>query len=94
MVGKIAANSLIAAIRILLFMFHYQIHIIPKWVIDGHPLYFFSEEKKLHNIHTGKEVSPVLKGYTIGYNLNGRFYSRKQLKPLIKKYSEPKKLPF
>ena len=89
-----AGNSLIAAIHIQRFMFHYQINIVPKWVIEGHPLYFFSEDKKLYNINTGKEIKPVLKGYTIGYNLNGRFKSRRQLKPLIKKYSEPEKLPF
>ena len=91
---EVSHNSLIAAIHIPLFMFKYQINIVPKWVIECHPLYFFSEEKKLYNINTGKEVKPVLKGYTIGYNLNGKFYSRKQLKPLIKKYSEPEKLPF
>jgi len=71
----------------------YQINIIPKWVIKDHPLYFFSADKKLYNINTGKEKKPVLKGYTVGYNLNGKFYSRKQLRPLIEKYKQ-EKLPF
>jgi len=74
-------------------VFTYQINIVPKWVIEGYPLYFFGEDKKLYNKQTGKELRPVLKGYTIGYNLSGKFKSRKQLKLLLKKYLQ-EKLPF
>lgn len=65
-------------------MIVYQINIIPKWAIDGYENYIFSTNKKLFNIKTGKEIKPTLKGYTVGYYLNGKFLSKKR--PLIKKY--------
>lgn len=67
-------------------MLIYQKVIIPKWVIEGHPLYFFAEDKKLYNFNTGKQIKMQLKGYTRGFYLNGRFYSLQQLKPKIKPY--------
>lgn len=63
-------------------------HIIPKWQIANHENYVFASDKKLYNISRGKEVKPVLKGYTIGYNIAGKFMSRKQIKPMLKKYKD------
>lgn len=75
-------------------MFTIQRNIIPKWVIEGHHRYVFGDDKKLYNINNGREIKPVLKGYTIGYNITGKFMSRNQIRPLLKKYIEPEKLPF
>lgn len=45
------------------------------------------------NIKTKKTLTKTLKGYTIGYYINKRFYSLHQLRPLL---TEKKKfiLPF
>lgn len=74
-------------------MIIYQINIIPKWLIEGHELYFIDSENKVRNINTGKVLQMQLKGYTRGYYLNGDFKSLSQLRPLIKKYNK-EKLPF
>lgn len=74
-------------------MFHYQINIVPKWTILNHPLYFIDSENKVRNIQTGKVLKMQLKGYTKGYCLNGKFYSLKQIRPLLIRYKE-EKLPF
>lgn len=57
-----------------------------KWRVQGFENYAFAENRKLYNLTTGNEVGKVLKGgYTFGYNLKGKFYSLKKLKPLITK---------
>lgn len=68
-------------------------NIVPKWFIAGAENLVFGDDKKLYNMNTDKEVQPVLKGYTIGYHIKGKFMSRKQIKPLLKRYVE-EKLPF
>ena len=74
-------------------MFHYQIEVVPKWVIHGHELYFIDDKNKVRNIQTGKVLQMQLKGYTKGYYLNGQFKSLKQIRPLLRRYKEPE-LPF
>lgn len=74
-------------------MITYQIHIIPKWLIDGFPLYFIDDENKVRNINTGQVLQMQLKGYTKGYYLNGQFKSLAQIRPLLKKH-KVEKLPF
>jgi hypothetical protein len=74
-------------------MINYQISIIPKWIINGHNLYFIDDKNKVRNKETGKVLQMLLKGYTEGYNLNGKFLSLKQIRPLLVKYKvDP--LPF
>lgn len=67
-----------------------QKSIIPKWVIKYSEQYVFADDKKLYNLNKGKEIKAVLKGYTIGYNICGKFMSRKQIKPLLIKYKNEK----
>jgi hypothetical protein len=55
-----------------------------KWTIDGYDNYCFAENKRCYNRTTGLEINMVLKGYTKGYNLNSRFLSLKQIRPLLK----------
>ncbi len=57
----------------------------PKWLIEGHPDYFFAENKKLYRVSTQREIRLILMGYTKGYYLNRKFFSLKQLKSLIYK---------
>lgn len=40
-------------------------------------------KKKLFNVKRGKEVKKVLNGYTLGYNLRGKFYSMQMIKELV-----------
>ncbi len=82
----IAFNTPIAVTNIQFQMITYQINIIPKWAIIGHPLYFIDSENKLRNINTGKALQMQLKMYTKGYYLNGKFYSLKQLRILLIEY--------
>ena len=60
--------------------------IVPKWTIAGHENYVFGDDKRLYNTQRGKEVKPILKRYTVGYNIKGKFISQKKLKPLLVRY--------
>lgn len=53
-----------------------------KYQIKGMPEYQFAK-KKLFNVKRGKEVKKVLNGYTLGYNLRGKFYSMQMIKELV-----------
>ena len=58
-----------------------------KWQIVGMPEYQFAK-KRLFNVKRGKEVKRVLKGYTIGYNLRGKFYSINSIKKMVEKVTK------
>ena len=58
-----------------------------KWQIKGMPEYQFAE-KKLFNVQRGKEIKKCLNGYTIGYNLRGKFYSLAAIKSMVEKVEE------
>lgn len=51
--------------------------------IKGFEKYGFGKDKNLYNLKTGRLVKLCLKGYTRGYNLNGKFISQKIIKPLL-----------
>ncbi len=53
-----------------------------KYQIKGMPEYQFAK-KKLFNVQRGKEIKKVLNGYTVGYNLRGKFYSMQSIKTMI-----------
>lgn len=53
-----------------------------KYQVKGMPEYKFAK-KKLFNTQRGKEIKKVLNGYTIGYNLRGKFYSMQKIKAMI-----------
>lgn len=55
------------------------------FLIEGYENYGFGTDKKLYNIKTGRQIKKCLKGYTRGFNLNGKFISQNKLKPLLKK---------
>ena len=82
----ISYNSPIGATKATLQMIKYQQNIIPKWLIEGHQLYFIDDKNKVRNMKSGKVLQMQLKGYTKGYYLNGRFLSLKQIRPLLNRY--------
>lgn len=56
-----------------------------KWLIDGQPDFFITEDKKMYRLKTQREIKLTLNGYTKGYYLNRKFFSLHQLRPLIRK---------
>ncbi len=61
--------------------------------IRGFENYAFGSDKNLYNLKTGRKIKKCLKGYTRGFNLNGKFITQNKLKPLLKKV-EKIKCPF
>ena len=64
----------------------YQFVHIPKWKIENHPNYYFTTDKKLYNSKTNRIIKKVVKGgLSIGYVIDKKFITLKNLKPLISK---------
>lgn len=61
-------------------------------MIDFAPEYVFSG-KRCFNTKRGKEIKKVVHGYTIGYNIKGKFYSLGYLRDHLVKV-EKIKTPF
>lgn len=56
-----------------------------KWVLKFDSNYVFSVCGKCFNLKRNKLVKKVLKGYTVGYNITGKFYTLENLrKELVK----------
>ena len=55
---------------------------IKKWEIKGFQDYAFTTDKRLFNYRTNRFSKKRVKKYSIGYTLNGKFYTLKTLKPL------------
>ena len=64
-----------------------------KWEVDFAPHYQFTTCKLLVNTKTGKVLKKVSNSGSIGYILQGKFYSLTKLKNHVKKITE-NKLPF
>lgn len=58
---------------------------IKKWLIKGYPDYYFDTNKRLFNCKTNRFSKNAVKRYSTGYNLNGKFITKKNLEPLIYK---------
>ena len=70
--------------------------IIRRWDIDGHPNYFFGEDKQLYRFDTRgriKRNKRVVIGTTQGYILKRKFFSLTQLRPLLRRH-EPGPMPW
>ena len=64
------------------------------FLLTGFDDYCFAEDRNLYHLKRQKLVKKVYNNGTIGYNLNGKFYSLKVLKPLLTPYIETIKCPF
>ena len=64
------------------------------WQINFATNYKFSECKKLFNCRTRKEIKQIMNGGSIGYCINGKFYSLKKLKSCIEKIPKKEYCPF
>lgn len=65
-----------------------------KWQITFAKNYQFSECKKLFNIKTRREIKKVVNGGSIGYCINGKFYSVTFLRSHIEKIPKKEYCPF
>ena len=69
--------------------------IIRSWNVEGYPNYFFGQDKKLYRFDSRgrvKQNKRVVIGTTQGYVLKSRFYSLKQLRPMLRRH-EPTDRP-
>jgi hypothetical protein len=65
-----------------------------KWQIKFAPNYKFSTCKKLFNTKTRREIKKIVNGGSIGYCINGKFYSLTFLKNKIEKIVQKEYCPF
>lgn len=63
------------------------------WQIKSHPKYKVTNCGKIVNCQTMRELKKTVNGYTIGFNINGRFHSLKQLRHMLIKI-EHIEMPF
>ena len=68
----------------------YQLLNVPKWNIKNHPNYYFCSNNKLHNLKTRRQAKKRVKGYSVGYTIEGKFITLKDLKPLLINLDQPK----
>ncbi len=64
-------------------MTDYQLLHVPKWKIKGYNNYYISHDGVMVNDSTGRIVKKRVKGYSVGYTINGKFITLKNLRPLI-----------
>ena len=64
---------------------NYEFVFIPKWSIKGYNHYYFTSDKLLFNKKTNRISKQVVRNYSKGYNLDGKFITLNNLKPLISK---------
>ena len=50
--------------------------------------YYFTTEKKLFNYDTKRFSKKCVRGYSVGYNLNGKFITLKNLKSMLIKITK------
>lgn len=66
-----------------------------KWTIKNNENYVFTENPKmLVNLKTGRIINQIIKGGSIGYIINSKFYTIIKLKTILIKIKEKEKLPF
>jgi len=58
----------------------YSFIYIRRWNIVGFEDYGFLEDKRLFNYKTNRFSKKVVIGYSVGFNLNGKFYTLKTMK--------------
>lgn len=62
--------------------------VVPVWLIEGYPDYFFAEDKNLYRIkENGKarQCRQTMIGYSKGYVLKSKFHTLTRLRGMLKK---------
>ena len=63
---------------------NYSLVYPPKWKIEGFDHYYFTSDKKLFNTKTNRFSKQVVRNYSRGYNLDGKFYVLSKMKSITK----------
>lgn len=58
------------------------------WQIKNAERYKLTKDGKIVNCQTMQELKRVVNGYSIGYNINGRFYSLSKLRTMLEKIQD------
>ena len=61
---------------------NYNFVVFFKYKVKGFN-YYFTDGKRLFNYETKRYSKKVVRGYSVGYNLNGKFITLKNLRPLL-----------
>jgi len=69
-------------------MFDNQFINIPKFRIQGFDNHYFCTNNKLHNVKSKRILKKRVKCSSVGYELNGKFITLKNLKPLLIKINK------
>jgi hypothetical protein len=65
-----------------------SVNYVAKWRIKGFNNYIVTECGKVINTERGKVIKRVVKGYSIGYNIAGKFVTLTELKKQLVKIDE------
>jgi len=72
-----------------------RLYLSCKYRINFAPEYVFTEKPKLCvNLKSGKVISQIMKGGSIGYVIKGKFYSLNKLRDNLELITKKEKLPF
>jgi hypothetical protein len=58
----------------------YRLIHISKWKLEGFDHYGFLEDKRLFNYNTNRFSKKVVHNYSVGFNLDGKFYTLEKMK--------------
>lgn len=62
------------------------------WDVEGYPDYFFDQKGELYRFTARGDVKLIrrtMKRYTQGFTLKSKFYSLKQLRPMLRRPVQP-----
>jgi len=66
---------------------NYNFIVFFKYKVTGYN-YYFTDDNKLFNYDTKRYSKRVVRGYSVGYNLNGKFITLDNLRPLLAKVNK------
>jgi DeoR/GlpR family transcriptional regulator of sugar metabolism len=58
------------------------------WQLKNKPNYVITKCGKLYNKKSGKFIKKVVKGYTIGFNIDSKFISINKLRSMLEKINK------
>lgn len=65
-----------------------------KWKINGHPDYMVTENGIVYNVKVGRAIKRCYKSRSVGYWLNGKFYTLNKLRGMLCKIPQKEYCPF
>ena len=75
-------------------MLIFTIKYVAKWQLQNNQNYVFTKCGLCYNCKTGRLIKQVLKNQSIGYIINGKFFTLKTLKKQLQNIPKKETLPF